>query len=380
MTEPNPLREERSRPPHIGILRLPEDRPGRALLRRALLAIGIIVAVAILLWFDRDGLRDTAHPDRAIRFLDVFYFTVVSLTTVGYGDIVPISDGGRLINAVFLTPIRIFLWALFLGTAYEITLLRLRLREERQMRELHDRLRDHVVICGYGVKGRAIVSELTAHEEKPANIVVIDESEEAISEAARRGLVALRGDAGSEALLNAASVQRAAWVLIAPNRDDAAVLICLTVRNLAPDVHIVAAAREEENIKLLYRAGADLVVAPSVAGGRLMGNAVRQRVVPFYLEDMLAFGKGLSLSEHEVTAREAGKTAHDLIGDRDHLVIGVARGGERWHFNEIAGRALREGDIVVYLNAHDEPAENQTIPTRPDGDLPQRASTRPDAR
>jgi voltage-gated potassium channel len=355
----NPFGEQRSNPPHLGILRLPEDRPGRALLRRAGLAVALIVVVAIILWIDRDGLRDNGHPGREMRFLDVFYFTVVSLTTVGYGDIVPVSDGGRLINAVFLTPIRIFLWALFLGTAYEVTLLRLRLREERRMRDLHDRLRDHVVVCGYGVKGRAIVSELTAHEEKPANIVVIDESEEAVAKAAKQGLVALRGDAASEALLNAASVQHAAWVLVAPNRDDAAVLICLTVRNLAPDVQIIASAREEENIKLLYRAGANLVVAPAVAGGRLMGSAVRQRVVPFYLEDMLAFGKGLSLSEHTVSEREAGRTASEIVTGPDHLVIGLARGDQRLHFNEVANQTLRAGDVIVYLNAHEEPPDNQ---------------------
>jgi voltage-gated potassium channel len=355
-------------PPHLGILRLPEANPGRALMRRIGLAVAIIVVVAIILWFDRDGLRDNSHPDRAMRFFDVFYFTVVSLTTVGYGDIVPVSSGGRLINALLLTPIRIFLWALFLGTAYEVTLLRLRLREERQMRDLHDRLRDHVVVCGYGVKGRAIVDELTAHHEKPADIVVIDESEDAIEEAARQGLVAMRGDAASEALLNAACVRRAAWVLVAPNRDDAAVLICLTVRSLAPDVQIIASAREEENIKLLYRAGADLVVAPSVAGGRLMGSAVRQRAVPFYLEDILAFGRGLSLSEHQITEREAGKTTAELVKGSDHLIIGVARGRQRWQFHEIGALRLEKGDIVVYLNAHDEPAEAHDLAQRHNGD------------
>lgn len=369
MADLNPAARVRGmEPPRIGILRLPEDRPGRALLRRAGLAVSIIIVVSIILWIDRDGLRDNSHPARPMHFFDVFYFTVVSLTTVGYGDIVPVSDGGRMINALLLTPIRIFLWALFLGTAYEVTLLRLRLREERQMRELHERLRDHVVICGYGVKGRAIVSELTAHEEKAANIVVIDESEEAITAAAKQGLVALRGDAASESILNAASVQRAAWVLVAPNRDDAAVLICLTVRSLAPDVQIIASAREEENIKLLYRAGADLVVAPSVAGGRLMGNAVRQRAVPYYLEDVLAFGKGLSLSEHVVTPAEAGRTATDVIEGVNHLVIGVARGRQRWQFHEIAGVRLEEGDVVVFLNAHEEPAEARDISTRHNGD------------
>jgi voltage-gated potassium channel len=153
--------------PHLGPLRLPEDHPGLALARRAGLAVAIIIGVAIFLWFDRDGLRDNAHPDEVMDFVDVFYFTVVSLTTVGYGDIAPITNEARLVNAILLTPIRVFLWALFLGTAYEITLLRLQLREERRMRELHQRLSGHVVVCGYGAKGRAIVAELLAHGQHP---------------------------------------------------------------------------------------------------------------------------------------------------------------------------------------------------------------------
>ena len=89
------------------------------------------MAVTALQWLDRDGLRDNVHPDRPIGFIDVLYFTVVSLTTVGYGDITPVTDNARLINAVVMTPIRIFLWVLFLGTAYELTVLRLRWRRRR---------------------------------------------------------------------------------------------------------------------------------------------------------------------------------------------------------------------------------------------------------
>lgn len=342
--------------PRLGILRLPEDRPGRALLRRLLLAIGLIVAVAIVLWFDRDGLRDNAHPERAIRFVDVFYFTVVSLTTVGYGDIVPVTPGARLINAILLTPIRIFLWAVFLGTAYEITVLRLRLREERRMRELHNRLHGHVVVCGYGVKGRAIVEELRAHDERPDEIVVIDESEDAVAEAAKQGLVALRGDATTEALLTAASVREAAWVLVAPHRDDAAVLICLTVRSLAPKVKLIAAAREEENIKLLYRAGADLVVAPSVAGGKLMATAVRQQAVPHFLEDLITFGEGLSVNECVVSLEDIGKPVQEAVPNPHALVLGVVRGERRWRFHQLRDFRLEANDIIVYLT--DEASEH----------------------
>jgi voltage-gated potassium channel len=313
------------------------------------LAVALILFVTIVLWFDRDGLRDTAYPDRVPGAVEVFYFTVVSLTTVGYGDITPVTDGARLINAVLLTPIRVFLWALFLGTAYELTVLRLRLRKERHMKELRDRLADHVIVCGFGVKGRAIVSELLAHGHRAENIVTIDPSEEAIAAAAEAGFVALRGDASSEALLRAAAVEKAAYVLAAPNRDDACVLICLTVRNLSPEVHIVAAAREEENVKLLYGAGANLVVAPSVSGGRLMAAAVRQHAVPQFLEDLLAFGHGLGVAERVVQPHERGLYVRDLPDLAGVPVIGVARGNERCPFNRMGTFPLEPGDVVVHL-------------------------------
>jgi voltage-gated potassium channel len=330
-----------------GILRLPEGSPVPALLRRLGLAVGLILAVAVMLWIDRDGLRDNAHPGRPIGFADVLYFTVVSLTTVGYGDIAPVTVGARLVNAILLTPIRIFLWALFLGTAYELTVMRL--REGYQMRQLRERLKDHSIICGYGVKGRAIASELLAHGHVPDSIVIIDPNEEAVEEGAAQGIAALRGDASSETLLHAAAIEKAEHVLVAPNRDDAAVLICLTVRSLAPTVRMVASAREEENVKLLYRAGADLVIAPSVSGGRLMAAAVRQQAVPQFLEDLLAFGHGVDAAERIVQPHEAGLTVADLKNLRHCLVLGVARGEERYPFHRLGSLRLQPGDAVVYL-------------------------------
>jgi voltage-gated potassium channel len=351
--------------PRLGPLRLPEEAPERALLRRVALAVGLILAVTALQWLDRDGLRDNVYPDRTIGFIDVLYFTVVSLTTVGYGDITPATDNARLINAVVMTPIRIFLWVLFLGTAYELTVLRLRLREERQMKELHDRLSQHVIICGYGVKGRAIVDELLAHGQAPDQIVAIDESEASVAAAVQQGLVALQGDASSEELLRAANVEDASTVLVAPNRDDASVLISLTVRSLAPKVHLVAAAREEENIKLLYGAGADLVVAPSVSGGRLMGAAVRQHAVPQFLEDLLSFGEGLAMAERIVQPDEAGRLASELPDLAGALILGAARGRERCPFYQLPCFRLQPGDIIVYLTG-DEGCAQDAEPVAPE--------------
>jgi voltage-gated potassium channel len=134
------------------------------------------------------------------------------------------------------------------------------------------------------------------------------------------------------------------------------VLICLTVRSMAPDVHIVAAAREEENIKLIYGAGATLVIAPSVSGGRLIASAVRQHAVPRFLEDLLEFGQGLTVAEHVVQPQEAGLLASELPELRDDVVLGMMRGMHRYPFHQLGEERLRAGDVVVYLS-HDPEAE-----------------------
>ena len=336
-------------PEYRGILHLPERSPWITLIRRLALAIGLVLLITLLLWVTRDGLRDNAHPDRPLTFTTVLYFTVVSLTTLGYGDIAPVTDSARLLNTLILTPARILMLLIFVGTVYQLTQLRARYREEYRMQQLHERLVGHTIVCGYGVKGRAIVAELLAHGHRPGEIVVIDTIESSITDAAAKGLVALRGDASSEALLRAAVVERAAYVMAAPNRDDACVLICLTVRSLAPDVWLVASAREEENVKILYRSGANLVVSPSVSGGRLMAAAVRQRAVPRFLEDLLSFGQGVDAAERVVRPEEAGRTVRELPDLATALVLGVLRGERRYFFDQCANLPLVGGDLVVYL-------------------------------
>ena len=312
----------RSRPPHrrpLNILRSPARSPWETLLRRLALAVALIAVVTLVNWLTRDGLRDNSFPDQRLNLGAVFYFTIVSMTTLGYGDVVPVSDGARLLNAVLLTPARIFILLLFVGTAYELTQLRTRYREGYRMQQLRDRLRGHTIICGFGVKGRAIASELLAHGGRCAEIVVIDPTEEASAEAAAQGFISLRGDAASEAILHAAVVEHAAYVLAAPNRDDACALICLTVRSLAPGARRCASA-------------------PS----------------PLFLEDLLSFGRGVDAAEHAVTAAEIGQPARALPALAGTLILGVQRGDRRFTFNEIGDLALEQGDLVVYLKAEPE--------------------------
>jgi hypothetical protein len=158
--------------PLTSILRLPEQSPWPSLLRRIVLVVGVILLVTVLLYITRGGLRDNTHPDRVLSFVDVLYFTVISVTTVGYGDIVPVTDGARLVNAILLTPVRILVLTAFIGTAYELILQRY--REHAHMKRLHGRLDDHIIVCGFGTVGQSIVKELLAHGESADDIIVIE--------------------------------------------------------------------------------------------------------------------------------------------------------------------------------------------------------------
>ena len=138
-------------------------------------------------------------------------------------------------------------------------------------------------------------------------------------------------------------------VIVAVNRDDAAVLITLTVRELAPRVRLVAAAREEENVHLLRQSGATSVITSSAAAGRLLGLGAKSPRVTDILEDLLTVGEGLDLEEREISAAEAGPLSA-LPGT--HPVIAIIRGDEVIRFDDDRAAELAAGDHVVELVRH----------------------------
>jgi voltage-gated potassium channel len=313
-------------------------------------AIGLLLVVALSVWFGRDGyLDDTGAP---ITLLSALYYASVTVTTTGYGDITPVTDGARLVTLLVVTPARIGFLLLLVGTTVE--LLTERWRNEYRRDRWRRRVKDHYVICGYGVKGRAAIEALRADGVATSDIVVVEPQAPAAAQASDDGLTVVVGDATRTATLREAAVERCRAIIIAADRDDSSVLATLTARELAPHATIVAAVREDENRHLLEQSGADSVITSSETAGRLLGLSSRRPDMARIVEDLLDASHGLSLVQRRVGTDEVGSA----VGERsDELPVALVRDGRVLRVDEPGAQPLQPDDLVVSLTGSGDPSD-----------------------
>ena len=308
---------------------------------RLLSVMALLGSVFTVFWFDREGLRD--NIDGSISFIDILYFTAMTVTTVGYGDVVPVSDSARLIDTFFVTPIRFFVWAIFLGTAYQWVARRL--IEDFRMRIRQSSLSGHTVICGFGLSGHSAAVELIRRGADKEKIVVVDLAEEPLLEAAEMGLVGLRGDATRDAVMGDANITKAAAAFVCVGRDDTATLTTLTIHSLAPKVRIVAMVKESENENLIQKGGAMATICPSAVSGVLMANSIASSNVASYVYDMLTIDGRVTLSERTASSADIGRRATDI---EDGLALRIHRGDRVIGFWE-KDAVIAAGDQLIVL-------------------------------
>lgn len=334
-----------SRPDTAVELPAAEAGPLRKIAWRLLIAVGLITLVALTAYLGRDGYEDP--EDGTISLLDAFYYSTVSVTTTGYGDIVPVTDSARLLTTLIATPARVLFLILLVGTTLEI--LAERTRIAYRIGRWRKSLKDHIIVCGYGTKGRSAIRTLLGKGVEPGQIVVIDERSDARRRATAAGLASVAGSATGQETLEEAGIRNARAVIVGVDRDDSAVLITLTARELAPQATIVVAVREEENSHLLHQSGADSVIVSSGAAGRLLGLASDTPAITEVLEDLLSVGEGLDITEHAVAPEDVGPlTALNEPGP----VVAVIRDGEVLRFDDERASELQAGDRVVSLCSH----------------------------
>ncbi|MGH6747195.1 MULTISPECIES: potassium channel family protein [unclassified Novosphingobium] len=306
-------------------------------------AFFLIFVVIMVHWSDRAGLHDV--HDGQVSFLDVVYFTMISITTTGFGDIAPVSDRARLIEAILVTPIRLAVITIFVGTAYNFIIKRS--WESWRMKRIQERLEDHIVVLGFGVSGSEAVKELVERGMEPACIVVVDPVEARLAHAEKLGCNVLQGDATRDDIQNAVRVTTARTVLVSAGRDDTSVLIVLTTRHLAPTVPITVVIRADDNELLARQAGANNVINPVRFTGLLLAGSAEGQHVADYFSDLASVAGRVQLVERPVAPEEIGRPLDQLATGGKGLRI--YRGEHTIGFWEDDARILQPGDIVVEI-------------------------------
>lgn len=231
-------------------------------LTRSLLALAALVALGVAGYMLIEGWS----------FLDAAYMTIITFTTVGYEEVRPLSQTGRIFNMfVMVGGVGVMLYILTSVVHMVVAQQALRhLVRRRRMRTRISRLSGHFIVCGFGRVGKAVALTL---EEQSAPLVVIDKDPEVLTEAEQYGLLYLHGDPTRDEDLLTARVEEALGLVAATGNDSDNVYISLTARGLNPSLRIVARASRADAEDKLRRAGADEVISPHIIGGRHMALA-----------------------------------------------------------------------------------------------------------
>lgn len=285
--------------------------------------------------------------------IDAFYYSTVTLSTTGYGDIVPVCQSSRFVNSIIITPLRFLFLIVLVGTTVEV--LTKKTRNEIRSRQWRKHVDNHTIIIGYGVKGRSAGRSLVDAGYDKNTIIVISPDHESCQQATRDGLVAINGDGRSQEVLSDVSIEKAGQIIIATDEDDTSVLVTLTARRLAkPGCRIIAAVRESQNAEILRQSGANSVIPTAESAGRLMGLSVISSEAGALMEDLLDSARGLEVKERDIHKDELGLSPGEL-DQKGQIVLAVIRNGVTHRFYTESIRLLERGDrLVVIKYNHDE--------------------------
>jgi voltage-gated potassium channel len=242
---------------------------------------------------------------------DALFMAATTITTVGFGEVRPLSPAGR---AWTLLLIAVGLALLWYGLSVLVAIVAGgelgREWERSRMERKLERLREHYVVCGYGRVGREIAEQL---QRDGQSVVVVDHDAEPLATAAAAGFLAVGGDATSDATLLRARIDSASGLITAVATDADNVFVVLSARSLAADLPIVARASHDETVAKLYRAGASQVVSPYDMAGRQMARLVRRPATVAFVENLFQGERGTADRRHPALG---GVAAPRLLGGR----------------------------------------------------------------
>jgi len=290
-------------------------------------------------------------------FLDALYMTVITISTVGFREVAPLSQEGKLFT-LGLIVLGVGAVLFTLGTAIEFLVEGhfTGLIEERKMKKRIGALRDHYVLCGYGRVGREVAKEFL---RVGVPFLVVENNPETILRCREDKVPYIEGDASADHVLKEAGIEGAKGLVAAVDTDADNVFVALTARVLNPKIFIVARANFEESEEKLRKAGADRVISPTVIGGKRMASLLLKPLVCDYL-DVVAHGESIEYRLEEVHIKKQSPIVNTTIGKAGirektgALILAIKKAKRGFDTNPPASTTLEEGDKLVVMGTREQ--------------------------
>ena len=299
-----------------------------------------------------------------LSWLDAVYMTVITITTVGFGEVQPMDDHGKIFTiGLILTSAVIVGYALKVITEYIISRSDIKELKQKKMQKKIEALSSHIIICGYGRNGKQAALKLSDHKR---DFVVIEKDEKILEKHQDEGINFIYGDASEDDVLIRAGIERASCLICALPNDAENVFVVLSARQKNSNIRIISRASQDSSYSKLKLAGANNVILPDRIGGDQMASLV---VVPDLLEfvDNLSIVGDRTINIEEVAVEQLYNTSHiktilelDLRKKTGCNVIGYKDENGKYHINPEADQKLVPGSKVIVLG---RPEQIQTLNT-----------------
>ena len=295
---------------------------------------------------------------------DAFYMTLITISTVGFGEIKPLSDGGRILT-IFIIISGISVLTFTLGQVLtifmegELSQLLGRRKLEKQI----SRLKDHYIVCGYGRIGK-IVSQELADDNIP--FIIIEQNSNLVEILEQDRYLYINMDATTEAALLKAGIMEAKGIVTAVHSDANNVFITLTAKGLRPGIFVLARSSDEENQEKLLRAGATRVVCPYLMGGRRMFQVLKRPTVMDFIDTATMDTQlGLRMEEAVVSTKSSllGKTLIEshIRQDFGVIIVAIKKPTGEMIFNPLPTEKLEGGDVIVVIGKKEDLIRMDTV-------------------
>lgn len=286
-------------------------------------------------------------------WIDALYMTVITITTVGFKEVSPLGDSGKIFTIfLILASVIIVGYAIKVITEYIITKNDVEELKQKKMQKKIDAMSNHIIICGYGRNGKQAAKKLLAHKK---SFVVIEKEKERAKKYQSQLIPFVAGNANDDEILMQAGIDRASTLISALPRDSDNLFVVLSARQINKDMHIISRASQETTYSKLKLAGANNVILPDMIGGDHMASLV---VVPDLVEfiDNLGIVGESQINIEEIAAEKLYDTANlqtikdlELRKKTGCNVIGYKGPGGEYIINPEANQNLPAGSKVIVL-------------------------------